>query len=515
MIPARALAAFGSVVLILAASLAAQQTAAPPQPPAAKAQAPAPQPAAKAPGPANAAAQPRGLSVDPLTKPWTGDFDSMLERRRVRVLAPYSRTFFFNELGRERGYGADLVRLFEKYMNTKLAAQLGKRPLTFVIIPTTRDKLLSGVRDGIGDIAIGNLTVTDERKKVVDFVTAPDTIKMAEVVLTGPKSPVIATADDLSGRTVHVRPSSSYHESLLALNERFTKAGKAPVILVPVPDALEDEDMMEMLNLGLFEAIVVDDMVANMWAPILPKVKVNKGAAVRAGAVSGWAIRKNSPKLQAAILDAYVESVQKTPKNLADRLARYSGRVRQLQDPTGSEDYKRFEATIALFRKYGQQYGFDPVMLAAQGFQESMLNQEARSPVGAIGLMQVMPATGKELNVGDITIADSNVHAGTKYMDQLMTRTFPDAKFDEMNRALFAFAAYNCGPGNMAKLRKTAAERGLDPNVWFNNVEIITAEKIGIETTTYVRNIYKYYVSYKLMMAAREAQKAARETIKK
>ena len=84
-----------------------------------------------------------------------------------------------------------------------------------------------------------------------------------------------------------------------------------------------------------------------------------------------------------------------------------------------------------------------------------------------------------------------------------------------MNRTLFAFAAYNCGPGNMAKIRKAAAERGLDPNVWFNNVEIITAEKIGLETTTYVRNIYKYYVSYKLMEQTREAQKAARESIKK
>ena len=470
------------ILLFLVAWPSAQQKSTPQAPPA-KASAPA-----QAPLPP----QPRTLSTDVITKPWTGDFDGMMDRRVVRVLAPFSRTFFFNELGRERGYAADLVRLAEKYLNTTLAAQLGKRPLTFVMIPTTRDRLLSGVRDGIGDIAIGSLTVTDDRKKSVDFVSAPDAQGMNEVVLTGPKSPVISTADDLSGKTVHVRPSSSYHESLVALNQRLEKAGQAPVTIVAVPDALEDEDMMEMLNLGLFEAIVVDDVVANMWAKILPKVKVNTGAVVRKGAVAGWAIRRNSPKLQAAILDAYVEAVQKTPKNLADRLARYSGRVRQLQNPTGSEDYKRFEATVALFRKYGGQYHFDPLMLAAQGFQESLLNQEARSPVGAIGLMQVMPATGKELGVGDITIADSNVHAGTKYMDQLMTKEFPRRDFDNLNRALFAFAeAYNCGPGNMAKLRKTAEQRGLDPNVWLNNVEIVTAEKIGIETTTYVRNIYK------------------------
>jgi membrane-bound lytic murein transglycosylase MltF len=214
-------------------------------------------------------------------------------------------------------------------------------------------------------------------------------------------------------------------------------------------------------------------------------------------------------------MDAYVSAIQKTPKDLSNRLARYSGRVKQLQDPTGSADYKHFEETFALFQKYGARYSFDPLMLAAQGFQESRLNQEAKSPVGAIGIMQLMPATGKELGVGDITIADPNVHAGTKYMDQLLAKEYPAVTFDETNRPLFAFAAYNCGPGKMAKIREVAATRGLNPNVWFNNVEIVTAEKIGIETTTYVRNIYKYYVSYKLMLDAKAAAKAAREGVKK
>ncbi len=455
----------------------------------------------------------RALPTDAFLKPWKGDFDGMVEKRLVRVLAPYSRTFYFNELGRERGYAADLVRVVEKYLNTTLGKQLGNRPLTFMIVPMTRDKLISGVAEGLGDIAV-NLGVSEERKKLVDFIVAPDFPPVAEVVLTGPKAPAVNSVDDLSGRTVHTRPSSVYHEDLVLLNERFKKAGKPLVNIVAVPDALEDEDMMEMLNLGLFEVILVDDLVANMWAPVLPKVKVNKAAVLRTGTI-GWAIRKGSPLLQKAVMEAYVNAVQKTPKNLSDRLARYSGRVRQLQNPTGSADYKRFEDTIALFRKYAARYKFDPLMLAAQGYQESQLNQDARSPVGAIGLMQVMPATGKELNVGDITIADSNVHAGTKYMDQLVSRELAGAELDEVNRTLFAFAAYNCGPGNMAKLRKTAAARGLDPNVWFNSVEIVTAEKIGIETTLYVRNIYKYFVAYKLMVDARQAQKAARETIKK
>ena len=457
--------------------------------------------------------EPREIPFANTLKPWKGDFDGMLALRRVRVLAAPSRTFFFNELGRERGYAADIVRAIEKQLNTTLATQLGKRPLTFVIIPTTREKLLTGVADGLGDIAV-NLGVTDTRKQSVDFLVAPDAQLLSEIVLTGPASPVINTVDDLAGKTVHVRPSSTYHESLVALSETFKKAGKPPINIVAVPDALEDEDMMEMLNLGLFEVMVGNDMIANMWAPVLPKMKIHKTIVLRKGNM-GWAIRKNSPLLQKAIMGAYVTAIQNTPKNLNDRLARYSGLVRQLQNPTGSEDYKRYVATIEVFKKYGAQYHFDPLMLAAQGYQESLLNQDARSPVGAIGIMQLMPATGKELNVGDVTIADSNVHAGAKYMDQLIGRELAGTQLDEVNRTLFAFAAYNCGPGNMAKLRKTAEARGLNPNVWFNNVEIVTAEKIGIETTLYVRNIYKYYVAYKLMADAQEAQKKAREAIKK
>jgi membrane-bound lytic murein transglycosylase MltF len=335
---------------------------------------------------------------------------------------------------------------------------------------------------------------------------------VSELVLTGPKSPPIRTADDLSGKTVHVRKASSYHESLVALNDRLGQAGKPPARLVLVPDALEDEDMMEMLNVGLFQAIVVDDWKARMWAQALPRIKVNDAAAVRTGGKIGWAIRKDSPKLSAILNEFYTDYVKKQGI-LAVRLKQYYSRVKQLKDPTGAAERRRFQNTLALFKKYGERYRFDPLMLAAQGYQESQLNQSARSHVGAIGIMQVMPATGKELRVGDIRVAEPNVHAGAKYMDQLMTRYLRDAKFDDTNRTLFAFACYNAGPGNIARMRKEASRRGLDPDQWFNNVELVTAEKIGIETTTYVRNIYKYYVAYRLMRDVEAAQEKARDTV--
>ncbi len=440
---------------------------------------------------------------------WKGDFDGMLERRHIRVLVPYSRTLYYNDKGRERGLTAEMARAFEQYLNKKYAAQLGKRPITLYLVPTTRDELLEDVANGRGDIAAGNLTVTDARKQLVDFVAPADEKPNREIVLSGPKAGPVASAEALSGKTVHVRWTSSYHDSLVTLNQRLAAAGKAAVTLVQVPDELEDEDMMEMLNVGLLDYIVVDDWKARMWAPLLPKVMLNDAAVVRESGAVGWALRKNSPLLVAELQDFYANHLKKqgVPNYLRQQ---QSKRIKSLKDASASADAKRFEEMLVLFRKYGPQYGFDPLMLAAQGYQESQLNQQAKSHVGAIGVMQIMPATGAELKVGDIRVTEANIHGGAKYMDQLMTRYFKDADFDPANRALFAFASYNAGPGNISKMRKEAAQRGLNPDKWFNNVEMVTAEKIGIETTTYVRNIFKYYTSYKLTLEAQQEQAKAR-----
>ena len=455
----------------------------------------------------------RSLSLQ--SKQVTGDFDEILAARnhRIIVLVTYSRTLYFNDKGQERGLVAEIARDFERYINQKY--KTGARPITIVLAPTTRDKLLPGVTSGFGDIAAASLTVTPERLKLVDFVV-PEGIggttaakAVNEVVVTGPKSPTISTVDDLAGKTVDVRKSTSYYESLVALNERFKKEGKPEINLKILPDAIQDEDMLEMVNVGLLNAIVSDDWLVHMWAPLLPKIKINEGAAVRTQSDIGWAIRKNCPKLQAEISE-FFERFVKAHGTVRIRQAQYSRRVKALRDPTGTKEWQRFEQTLKLFEKYGQKYNFDPLMLAAQGFQESRLDQNAKSHVGAIGIMQIMPATGDELKVGDIHIAESNIHGGAKYMDRLMSRYFKDAKFSETDRTLFAFACYNAGPGSISRMRKEAVKRGLDADQWFNNVELITAEKIGIETTTYVRNIFKYYVGYKLTEEIREEQRKAR-----
>ena len=210
-----------------------------------------------------------------------------------------------------------------------------------------------------------------------------------------------------------------------------------------------------------------------------------------------WAIRKDTPRLKAA-LNAFLATNGKDSLNARLIFRRYLLKTGHVKNATADAEMKRFRDVVGYFRKFGGQYNLDWMLMAAQGYQESRLNQQAKSHVGAIGVMQVMPATGRELNVGDITRVEANIHAGVKYIRSMIDRYYRDEPIDELNRVLFAFAAYNCGPGRVLQLRRAAAARGLDANVWFDNVERMAAEKIGRETVTYVSNIYKYYLEYSI-----------------
>jgi len=451
--------------------------------------------AAQSPQPAKPKPQRAGLSHDLITAKWTGDLDGMVERRMIRVLTVYSKTFFFVDKGTQRGTAHDAGRQLEEELNKKLKTKHLRVSVAF--IPVSRDELLPALVEGRGDIAAANLTITPERLKTVDF-TDPWLTGVAEIVITGPQSPSIATLDDLAGKEVFVRKSSSYYASLVKLNATFKQQGKVAVKLTPAPETLEDEDLLEMLNAGLIKAVVVDSHKAELWKQVFPKLALHPDVAVHAGGEIAWAIRKDSAKLKSELN----EFVKKHAKGTAfgnTVFQRYLKSTRYVKDATADAELQKFTATIDMFRKYGDKYGLDWLLMAAQGYQESRLDQNAKSAVGAIGVMQVMPATGKELNVGDIAQIDPNIHAGVKYIRFMIDQYYKNEPMDDLNKGLFAFASYNAGPGRVAGLRKETAKRGLDPNVWFNNVELIAAEKIGRETVTYVSNIYKYYVAYSLV----------------
>ncbi len=446
--------------------------------------------------------KPLGLDM---VKPWTGDFDAMEKRRIVRILVPYSKTIYFIDKGEELGTAVAIGRAFEKSLNKEKKKATELMHVAFVPIP--RDRLFSALNEGLGDLAAGGLTITSERRDLADF-SQPFADKIKEVLVTGPAAPTLAHIEDLSGRPLYVRKSSSYYEHLTALNAKL----KTPIDLIAAEEALEDEDLLEMVSAGLLPYAVVDDFVGQIWAKVLPNITVRGDLVVNEGGEIAWAMRKNSPLLKAEV-DAFVAShkLGTTFGNILKK--RYYTSDKMARRALSTEAQKRFEEFSDAFEKYGGQFGFEHFLIAAQGYQESELDQTKRSPRGAVGVMQLLPSTAADKSIGvpDISgSADRNIYAGAKYLRYLITTYITDAGIDDRNRVLFAFAAYNAGPGNLRKFRAKASAMGLDPNLWFGNVENGAAAIVGRETVQYVSNIYKYYIAYTL--AARiEADREAAE----
>ena len=454
-------------------------------------------------------AEPKGqLQVG--TRPWKGDFEEMTTKRRViRALVPFSKTFYYVERGRPRGISFDVLTQFEQDLNKKLKTKnLKVRVLYF---PVGREELLQRLVDGYGDVIIADLVATPERQKIVDF-SEPMWRGIKEIVVTGPGGPEIATLDDLAGKEVFVRKTSSYYEHLQALNKRFASERKPAVKIRVADEDLEAEDILEMVNAGLVGATVVDRYKAIMWSRVFTGLKLSEQAVLADGGDNGFIIRKGSPQLKAA-LDDFVKRHGQGTMFGNSVVNRYVKDPKFVKNAVGSEEVRRFGEVVGLFRKYGDKYDVDHLLMIAQGFQESGLDHSAKSPVGAIGIMQIMPATGKDLKVGDISQLESNVHGGVKYMRFMIDQYYANEPMTPLNKGLFAFASYNAGPGRVAGLRKEAAKRGLDPNKWFHNVELVAAEKIGSETVTYVSNIYKYYTAYKLLEEQQASRQAAREQV--
>jgi membrane-bound lytic murein transglycosylase MltF len=391
----------------------------------------------------------------PSLKPWTGDLDGMVERRVIRALVAPSRTSYWVNGARQTGAEYELLKAFQEDLNRRYQPRGKHIHLHVVYIPTARDQLIPGLLEGRGDIAAGILTVTPERLEQVDF-GAPFFHGVREIAVTGPASPELSSLDDLAGKVVVARQSSSYWTHLEHLNERFAHAHKPPVLLKAAPEDLQDDDLLEMVNAGLLGIIVVDRYQALLWAKVFKKLTPHKGIVIHEGGDLAWMIRKDSPNLKAEIAEfAKMHGGKSAFGN--ELLKKYGGdgNPRVVKQATSSNEIKKFENTVEFFRKYGAQYDMDYLLMLAQGYQESLLDQNAKSDVGAIGVMQLMPATGKEMATGDVTQLEPNIHAGIKYVRLVRDQFFEREPMDTRNKILFSFAAYNAGPARIQKLPTT------------------------------------------------------------
>lgn len=427
--------------------------------------------------------------------PWTGDLDGMVERKMLRVAIPFGIATYFLDGPAQKGVTYDLALAFEADLRKKL--KLKDTDLTMVVVPARRDEIFQMLIDGRADVAAGTLTVTEERAQLVEF-SEPFLTGTNEVIVTGPEHAKGIGFDALAGVEIHVRPSSSFYPHLAALNERRAAAGEMPLTVVAADEILNTEDLLEMVSVGLLPATVADAGLADFLARVFDDLVVHEDLVISEPHAIAWAIRKDSPQLAAAV-NAFAAQARKGTKTGNIILQKYLKSTKWAEQALDVEGEGRLSNLVEIFREYGGQYDFDWLMVAAQGYQESRLDQSARSHAGAIGIMQLLPSTAADPNVGipDITTERNNIHAGVRYLRFLRDRYFSEPAISDLDRVAFSFAAYNAGPGNVAKSRKLAAKMGLDPNVWFDNVELAAGRAVSREPVVYVRNIYKYYVAYR------------------
>jgi len=317
----------------------------------------------------------------------------------------------------------------------------------------------------------------------------------------------LTSAEELSGRTVTVRPSASYFQSLKSLNQDLKKAQKALVEIVAADEQLEDDDLLEMVAAGAIDMVIVDQHKADLWLQVLDGLKAHPDAAVRKDGEIAIAVRKTATKLLSEVNDfaATVKKGTLLGNILFKRYLKEATYLRDMRD-------KNYQGALAdfreIFQKYGTEYDIDWLLIAAQSFQESRFDPKAHSNAGAVGLMQIKPATaaGAPINIKGVDAdADKNVHAGVKYLRYLSDHYFAGLKSQEANQTFFALAAYNAGPSRFERLRDKAKKHGYDPDKWFGNVEWIVASEIGRQPVDYVGNIYQYYVVFSKEQHHREA----------
>lgn len=435
--------------------------------------------------------------LEPVRQAFTGDLPQLRERRMLRVLVSFSRTGFFFDHGRPRGFEYELMREYERFVNRGVTDR--RERMNVVFVPVRHDQLLEALQEGRGDVVASGLAATADRSRRVAFTTPYLSHVDSVVVAHRGVSAQLDSIDDLSGREVYVPPGSSYERGLTLLNLRLLREGRAPTRTVRTDRNLFNEDVLGLVNAGVMPMTVVDRHVAEVWAKVLPNVVVRDDLVVHPDHEIAWAVRKSNPQLRAS-MDEFLRAHRRGSLIGNVLYKRYYVANRWIENPISLEKQAKLRPLIELFRKYGSRYDFDWLALAAQAYQESHLDHNRVSPAGAVGIMQVRPTTAADRRVGiaDIHDLEANIHAGVKYLSWLRRQYFDSPTMEPMAQVNFTWAAYNAGPTRINRLRREAARLGLDPNRWFGHVERVAAKEIGRETVDYVANINSYYVSYRL-----------------
>ncbi|MCQ4308389.1 transglycosylase SLT domain-containing protein [Pseudomonas stutzeri] len=407
----------------------------------------------------------------------------------LRVLVNQSR----NSSGEVKGeaIGVEYVRLraFEQFLNRGSKGS----SITLEIIPKAKDQLLGALQRGEGDlVAPGELLDLGALRRVSRSRAVVDEVPMVLVGRQGGHR--YKSFEQLSGRSLALPAGSAASAALESINQTLMQAGRAPIAVEWVDPTLAVEDVLEMVQAGVYPATVVEQTIAERWAKVLPKLRIESQLVLGKRSDMHWFMRKEASTLRANV-DRFLKGYS-APDNQDAAFVRVYRRLYRVQYPLDRVGRQRLEKVRPTLQRHAQQQDMDWLNLAALAFKESTLNPAARGASGATGLMQVTPATARSMGVSDIGKLDNNVLASAKYLANIRREFFASPKLNERERMAFILAAYNMGPQRVQSMRAEARRRGLNPDQWFFQVERIAMETMGMGVVSYVNAVNKYYLAY-------------------
>ena len=420
---------------------------------------------------------------------FTDDLSGLKERRRLRMITRNNPMTYFIFRGLQVGFEYELMKKFASQHNLRLE----------IVIPDSHAELLSYLNEGKGDVVASAMTITEERQEQAAF-TRPYN-EVSELVVVRADEDSINSLQDLVGRPIHVRASSSFYTTLMALRDSIEG-----IEIELVPDNVETEEILVGVEEGVYDITMCD---SNLLGVERAYGRQLKAAFSVKPAELGWAVRKDNTDLLSA-LDEYIRQ-EKGGLFFNMMKKRYFENTRTIakaKDSMRVDLSGQLSPYDDLTKKYASQYGLDWRLITAQMYQESKFDPKAVSWVGAQGLMQVMPSTGEQLGFIDLHEPAVGIHAGVKYMYQLINRFDHKLPMDE--RLRFALASYNVGYGHVLDARRLAREMRWDSNRWFGNVEkamrLLSQPEYyerarygfcrGGQPVHYVENIQRFYDAY-------------------
>ena len=438
------------------------------------------------PAAARLSAQPERLPAAPVAR----DLAQIRDSGELRVLVNQGRNTYSSVRGQATGIENLRLEAFLHFLNLPRGGTT--RSVRMKVIPLPKEQLLAALQHGEGDLLVpGEVLDLPATSSLVASQPIAQQVPLVAVTRQGLHH--YQRIEQLAGRVLVLPAGSAAMPAIQRINQQLRDSHKPPLMIDWADPSLGPEDVLEMVSAGIYRLAVVELPVAERWARVLPGLRIERKLEFDRGDLT-WVVRRDAPILLASV-NFFLRN--DTPaSSVDDAFLRTYRRQYKVHNPLSAADLRRLEKLRPVLQRHAAQHNLDWLLLAALAYKESSLNPAARGGHGATGLMQVTPAAGRSVGVGNIQNLDNNVEAAARYLDKIRRSYFANPQMAERERMAFMLAAYNLGPQRVQNMRAEARRRGLNANQWFFQVERIAAETLGLHTVTYVGSLNKYYQAF-------------------